>query len=480
MLNVLILDDEEIIRTEVKEFLENFGYAVFEAERPSAAMELLGQQEIDIMVLDIRLPEKDGLEVLKDVKNRYPATEVIMITGHGDSDTVLQSMKLGAFDFFHKPIRLLEIRTAIERTERFLDIQGKLKKLERRFDAVSTNLQRSIADIVGSSKAITQVIDTTLKAAASPDTSVLITGESGCGKELIARVLHYASPRGSLSYVPVNCSAIPDTLIESEFFGHRKGAFTGAIEDKAGYFEVAEGGTLFLDEIGDMPLQAQTKLLRVLEDRKVKRIGGTREIPVNLRVIAATNQDIPEMIAEKTFRGDLYYRINTLEIRIPPLRERLEDIEELVLHFIREFNPRFRKKVTGISPEALVQLQKYDFPGNVRELRGMIERAMILCEGTVLAAESLLIPEKTDMQEQTAPVSSKKQDVPQVQNYDCSSFSMLLGSCDNLSLDLLDSFERDLLNEALKRCKHNKSRTAEMLDISIHALGRRLRRLEIS
>lgn len=339
MLNVLILDDEDIIRTEVNEFLTNVGYSVYEADRPSRAMELLQQHEIDIMILDIKLPEKDGVEVLQDVKQLHPATEVIMITGHGDSDTVLQCMKRGAFDFFHKPIRLLEIRTAIERTERFLSLQTKLRHLERRFDAVSTDLQRSIADIVGSSEAIQGVIDTTLKAAASADTSVLITGESGSGKELVARVLHHASPRASRPYVPVNCSAIPDTLIESEFFGHRKGAFTGAIEDRAGYFEAAEGGTLFLDEIGDMPLAAQTKLLRVLEDRRVKRVGGTREVPVNLRVIAATNQDLPRMISDKAFRGDLYYRINTLEIRIPPLRERLADLQELISHFISDFNP---------------------------------------------------------------------------------------------------------------------------------------------
>lgn len=475
MLNVLILDDEQIIRTEVNEFLTNVGYRVFEADLPSSAMEILSRNEIDIMILDIRLPEKDGLEVLQDVKTAHPATEIIMITGHGDSDTVLKCMKLGAFDFFHKPIRLLEIRTAIERTERFLSLQMKLKHLERRFDAVSSDLQRSIADLVGSSAAMRKVIDTTLKAAASPDTSVLITGDSGSGKELVARVLHYASPRSARPYVPVNCSAIPDTLIESEFFGHRKGAFTGAIEDKAGYFEVAEGGTLFLDEIGDMPLQAQTKLLRVLEERRVKRVGGTKDVPVNLRVIAATNQDLASMIAEKSFRRDLYYRINTLEIHIPPLRERVEDVAELVEHFINEFNPRFRKHITGISEQALKQLKNYSFPGNVRELRGMIERAMILTDGTQIQSEALAIPADAGFG-QSSKQKPAAEDGAGQSGILCPE---ALAEVETIDLDLVEQFERALLQEALKRCRHNKSQTAQMLNISIHALGRRLRRLEI-
>ncbi|MFW6363560.1 MAG: sigma-54-dependent transcriptional regulator [Spirochaeta sp.] len=476
MLNVLILDDEGIIRTEVNEFLTNVGYSVFEAERPSLAIAALQQHEIDIVILDIRLPEKDGVEVLQEIKSKFPTTEVIMITGHGDSETVLRCMKLGAFDFFHKPIRLMEIRAAIERTQRFISLQTKLKYLERRFDAVDTELQRSIADIVGSSEAIRRVIDVTLKAAAAQDTSVLITGESGCGKELVARVLHYASSRSSAPYIPVNCSAIPDTLIESEFFGHRKGAFTGAIEDKPGYFEAAEGGTLFLDEIGDMPLQAQTKLLRVLEERRVKRIGGTREIEVDLRVIAATNQDLPVLIEEKLFRGDLYYRINTIEIRIPPLRERLEDLEELVQHFIHEFNPRFRKRVTGITTEALEQLRRYDFPGNIRELKGMIERAMILSRGSILEREDIALPALQQDSREDSPESSKP--AGQIPAFSAEeSFSSQLAAVKDLDIDMVEDFERALLEEALRRCKHNKSKTAQLLNISIHALGRRMRRL---
>ena len=475
MLNVLILDDEEIIRTEVNEFLTNFGYCVFEAERPSAAMKMLAQQEIDILILDVRLPEKDGIDVLREVKDQFSSTEVIMITGHGDNSTVLECMNLGAFDFFHKPIRLLEIRTAIERTERYIEVQNKLQRLEKRYEAVSTKLHRSIADIIGSSVAMKRVIDTIVKAAAASDTSVLITGESGSGKELVARALHYASPRSSGPYVPVNCSAIPETLIESEFFGHRKGAFTGAIEEKVGYFELADGGTLFLDEIGDMPFAAQTKLLRVLEERKVKRVGGIREMPLDIRVVAATNQDIPALIQEKLFRQDLFYRINTLEIQIPPLRERKEDIEELIQHFIAQFNPRFRTAITGVANNAMEQLRQYDFPGNVRELRGMIERAMILSEGSLLSSEALIIPGKKQSSNQEVQGDSWQNPIAEVSGLDFQSLEKLT----DLDISLLEEFENALMQEALRRCNHNKSKAARMLGISIHAFGRRLRRLGI-
>ena len=391
-LKILILDDEKVFREEIREFLENDDFTVLVAERPSEAFNILQNDSIDILILDIRLPEMDGFAVLERVKELYPQIEVIMITGHGDMDAVIQAMRMGAVEFFPKPFRLLDMKAAIKRTRRFIELNQRYKEVNRSYEAIAKDLRDNVGyEIVGNSKKIRQVMELMHKVAQSDQTSVLITGESGTGKELVARGIHYLSSRKKNFFHAVNCSAIPDSLFESEFFGHRKGAFTGANEDKAGWFEIANGGTLFLDEIVDMQPTMQSKLLRVLEDRKVRRIGATTDLSVDVRIIAATNQDIQSLLDDNKFRNDLYYRLNSFEIVIPPLREHPEDIPVLLEYYTDLLSRKMNKKITAIDESVVRILQDYNFPGNIRELRNMVERAIILSDGNRLTSREFAI-----------------------------------------------------------------------------------------
>lgn len=452
-INLLIVDDEDIIRNEINNFFKDKNYIIYEAGKPSIALDIIKKNHIDIIILDIRLPEMDGLEVLQIIKKDYPAIEVIMITAHGDTITLHKALEYGAFDFFYKPISLLDVKNSIEKTNKFIELSKELKNLKENYNLISRDYQKNIGNIIGKSKLIKDVIALTNKAAASPDTSVLITGESGCGKELIAKVLHYTSIRAEAPFYPVNCSAIPETLIESEFFGHIKGSFTGAVDDQKGAFEAANGGTVFLDEIGDMPLKAQAKLLRVLEERKVKRIGSKKEIPINVRIIAATNMDLNDMVRDKRFRSDLLYRLNTIEIMIPSLRERREDIPVLIDFFVKEYSHKLNKKIDKIDDEVYELLSHYGFPGNVRELANMIERSVIICDGTVLSTcyFSLYKNKESDCHE-----------------------GFNIQNMTNLDLKFIDTIEKQFVVEALKRAGNNKSKAAILLNISRFALDRRI------
>jgi len=381
-LNILVLDDERVFRDEIKEFLETDSFIVHLAAKPSAAFEILKQTEIDIIILDLKLPEMDGITVLQQVKELYPDVEVIMITGHGDMDAVIQAMRHGAVEFFPKPFRLIDMKAAIQRTKRYINLSNKYKEVEHSYALVSKELRESVGyEIMGTSKAIKQVVDLMTRVAKADSTSVLITGESGTGKELVARGIHYLSSRKNSYFHAVNCSAVPDSLFESEFFGHKKGAFTGANEEKIGWFEIANGGTLFLDEIVDMQQPMQSKLLRVLEDKKIRRIGSNNDISVDVRIIAATNQDLQKLLEENKFRNDLYYRLNSFEIAIPPLRERREDIPILLDYFLKLMSQKLNKKIPSVDLSVVKALTAYHFPGNVRELRNMVERALILSDG---------------------------------------------------------------------------------------------------
>ena len=384
-IKILILDDEKQFTEELSGFFQGSDYESFEANTADEGRRILHNHDIDLLILDVRLPGVNGLDILKEVKSQYSGMEVIIISAHGDMDTVIKAMRLGAFDYLRKPFRYIDIQIAIERTQKYLQLHRKLKQMEERNSLISKTLEEKIdRQFIGVSPQILEVFEQSITAANYPEANVLITGESGTGKENIARIIHYSSKRKDHIFCAVNSSAITETLLESEFFGHKKGSFTGAITDKMGFFEVCNQGTLFLDEIADMPLTLQAKILRATEEKVITRVGDTNPIRTDFRVISATNHDINKGVEKKKFRLDLLHRLNTLHIHIPALRERPEDIKPLLIHFVDVFSTRFNKPNIHVAKEVFDILLKYEFPGNVRELRNMTERAIILCKGNIL------------------------------------------------------------------------------------------------
>ncbi len=451
-LSILVLDDEKAIRAEIVEFLNEEGYTLFEADRPSVAFTMLEEVKIDVLILDLQLPEMDGLSVLKRVKDDYPGMEVIMITGHGDMDAVIQAMRLGAMEFFTKPFRLLDMKVAIQRSRRFVALSSQLKEANLGYALLSKELQESVGhQIIGVSPAIKRVVDLMQRVAKSDTTSVLITGESGTGKELVARGIHFLSNRKKNLFCAVNCSAIPETLFESEFFGHKKGAFTGAQDDKPGWFEIASGGTLFLDEVVEMQPQMQAKLLRVLEDKKIQRIGSHLQIDVDVRIVAATNKNIAQMTEDNRFRSDLFYRLNSFIINLPPLRERREDIPILFDYYLRFFCNKFNKNIPDVDPQVYKALGQYDFPGNIRELRNMVERAIILSDGNKIRTRDFSLKE---IVVDEIPVDDEE------------------------VLDL-EELEKRTIIKALEKTGYKKVEAALLLNITRQALDRRLEKYNL-
>jgi DNA-binding NtrC family response regulator len=372
-----------------------------------------------------------------------------MVSGQEDIDIVIEAQRQGAIDFVRKPFNFTEILFAIERTGKYVQLRNKLKSVEDQKSLISRELESTIErDFIGISAVIKNVIGLALKVANDKDASVLITGENGTGKEIIARIIHYASERKKNIFVPVNSTAIPDTLMESEFFGHKKGAFTDAKEDKKGFFELANGGTLFLDEIADMPFSLQAKLLRAMEERKITRVGDSREISVDIRIISATNKNIEKLIEDEKFRLDLYHRINTFIINIPPLRERPEDIEPLLMHFIADLCRKKKRNIPEIDHSLISQLKRYSFPGNVRELRNMVERALILCDGNCLKPDDF-----------SMKFSESK---PEIQKQALQTLN-------------LDENEKMIIEEALRKTGGNQIKAAELLGISRDALKHRIK-----
>ncbi|RLD54497.1 MAG: sigma-54-dependent Fis family transcriptional regulator [Bacteroidetes bacterium] len=452
---ILVVDDEQRVRDEISEFLSQNKYLVYKAGLPSEAFELLKKHKIDIVILDIKLPEMDGLTVLPKIKESYPDIEVIMISGHGDMSSVIEAMRKGAADFFPKPFRLMDINLAIKRTTRYINLNNKYKNLEKNFSLISEEIQKQVGhNLIGKSDAMQNVISMMDKVSSVENTTVLITGESGTGKELVARGVHFMSSRKKKFFHSVNCSAVPESLFESEFFGHRKGAFTGAMDSKAGWFEIANNGSLFLDEIGDMPIGQQAKLLRVLEERSVSRVGAREKINVDVRVIAASNQELEKMSYENKFRLDLYHRISSFVIHIPPLRERKEDIPLIFKHFVDIYTERMGKKIKTIDPQITKELINYSFPGNIRELRNMIERAIILSDNGVLKL--------SDFQIGRADGGSVTVEEPRAE----------------ITWDL-EVAEKKLIRQALEKSNNNKSKAAELLKISWQSLDRRLKKFNL-
>ena len=370
---ILVVDDERLVRWSLRQKCEEWGYSVIEADAGEPALKLAQQESPDLVLLDVRLPDISGLEVLSQLKKAGDARAVIMITADPQLDDVKTALKLGAYDFVGKPVDFDElsvaIKNALEATRLRSEVQSLRGEVRRR---------TGYHEVVGSSAKMTELMSFVRKVAASEATTILIQGESGTGKDLIAKALHYESSRQEKPFVAINCSAIPETLMEAELFGHEKGAFTDAKQMKKGLFETADGGTLFLDEIGELSPLLQAKLLRVLEDQVIRRVGGIRDMQVDVRVIAASNRDLEKAVREGHFRQDLYYRLAIIAIFIPPLRERKEDIQPLVEFFISRYNRKFKKAVQGITEDTRRLLMAHDWPGNVRELKNSIERAMIL------------------------------------------------------------------------------------------------------
>ena len=440
-MKVMIIDDEEGIRHSLSVMLKMEGFEATAFEGAEGALRALGAEDFDFILCDIRMPGMDGLDFLRALRERGEEHTVIMMSAYGTIDTAIECMKLGAYDYVSKPFRPDEIVLTLKKAEE----REKLKRENRRLkDEVSRRFD--IENIITADPAMLEILEMVRKVAGY-STSVLIRGESGTGKELIARALHSCGKRAEGPFVAVNCAAIPGPLLESELFGHVKGAFTDARRDKAGLFEEADGGTIFLDEVGELPMDLQVKLLRVLQEGEVRRVGGTKPISIDTRVVAATLKDLPEEIRAGRFREDLYYRLNVIEITLPPLRERPSDIERLALHFTEVYARKFGKKVKGLSREALAALMKYGWPGNVRELENVIERAMILEEGELIEKSSLPMgvssPRRDPADTTPAGLSIKKAQ---------------------------EAMERELIKRALEATGNNKTRAAELLEISQRAL----------
>jgi two-component system response regulator PilR (NtrC family) len=453
---ILVVDDEQSLRDVLSIMLKRAGYTVTSAADGEEAIELLDREIFDLVITDLRMPKIDGMEVLKAVKSASPETVVLIITAFATADSAVEAMKQGAYDYLTKPFQVDEvqliIRNALEK--RRLTTENMLLKREMAS-------QSSFAQLVGQSEAMQKVFDVVRKVADSKS-NVLICGESGTGKELVARAIHYNSTRSALPFVAVNCSAVPETLLESELFGHMKGSFTGAISNKAGLFEVANGGTIFLDEIGDTTPTIQVKLLRVIQEREFRRVGGNQDIKVDVRVVAATNKDLEKAIADGSFREDLYYRLDVIPIRLPPLRMRTGDIPLLVDHFLERFSKESGRSKPVISLEAMHVLLGHEWRGNVRELENLIERVVAFAtEAPVTDAEVRGWLHRPATPSQQPAVSLDLTD-------------------DGLDLEgLINGIEKDLLLKALERSKWVKKKAARMLRLNTRSFRYRLEKYAI-
>ncbi len=388
-MDIAIIDDEEVMRASLRDFLTRQGNRMREYPDGASAVAAFARNPPDLALLDIRMPGEDGLSVLRKLREDHPELPVIMMSGHGTMDAAIEALRLGAADFLRKPVRYPELLAALERTRRLMEVEGDRTRLRA---ALARSQAPADSGFIGRGAACREVQLFLEAATRSAFDSVLVTGETGSGKDVVARELHRRLRGDQAPFVAVNCPALPETLVESELFGHMKGAFTGADSDRPGAFEMADGGTLFLDELGDLSAAAQSKLLRALETRQVRRLGGCKDAAVDVTIIAATNQDLEAMVAAGSFRRDLLYRLNTFLLALPPLRRRSEDIPELAEHFLRQFATRRKLARAELAPAALAALCTYAFPGNVRELRNIIERAVMLSPDGAIGVELLALP----------------------------------------------------------------------------------------
>ena len=455
--SILIVDDETAILTSLRSILEDEGYDVSVAGSGIEALKIYTTDPPDLMILDIWMPELDGLETLKRVKEFVPTAQVMMMSGHGSIETAVKAIKLGAYDYIEKPLSLENVTLRVKHA---LDQY----RLEQENRTLKTKVQRKF-ELVGQSP-VMQQLRQLIETAGPTNSRVLIGGENGTGKELVARAIHNHSVRAEHPFVAVNCAAIPETLIESELFGHEKGSFTGATSMKRGQFEQADGGTLFLDEIADMSLATQAKVLRALQEQQFTRVGGGKLMKVDVRVLAASNKDLEKEIAKGTFREDLYYRLNVVPIIVPPLRERREDIPALVRHFMKIHAEEQGLRIKDVTPEAMAVFQQYEWPGNIRELRNLIERLMIMVPGAVIDAPQAAMSLQGRGSSQSAAASAQ------------ANSPLLTKSYDSLR-DARNAFEKDYIGRKLREHHWNISRTAEDLQIERSHLHRKIKLLEV-
>lgn len=384
---VLVVDDEENIRSLIRQILEREGFQVEVASDGPSALKKATEEDFDLILLDVRIPQLDGMSVLREIRAVDPDAVVMIVTGYGSIEQALEAVRLGAYDYVPKPFKRDELLLRIRRALDYHALREENRKLHEELRQTF-----KFEGIIGTSPKMQEALR--IAAAVAPtDATVLIYGETGTGKEILARSIHYQSHRAQGPFVAINCGSIPETLLETELFGHEKGAFTGAHTSRIGKFEAADGGTIFLDEVGDMSPAMQVKLLRVLQEKTIERVGGVRPVKVNVRVIAATNRDLRAAIREGSFREDLFYRLNVVPIHLPPLRERPEDIPILAQHFLERFKERYRKNIRAITPQAIRKLRRHLWPGNVRELEYAIERAVILAQGEEITAQDLWLGE---------------------------------------------------------------------------------------
>lgn len=438
----LVVDDEPDILELLEMTLERMDVLVHTASTLDEAKKQLACNEYDLCFTDMRLPDGDGLDLIKHIQLHYPNTPVAMITAHGNMEAAITALKRGAYDFVSKPVDLQMLRKLVNTALKLR--RGETSQIER----------RSRDTLLGESQEMRKIRNRIVKLARS-QAPVYISGASGSGKELVARLIHEKGPRAEAPFVPVNCGAIPEQLMESEFFGHKKGSFTGANSDKAGLFQAADGGTLFLDEVADLPLHMQVKLLRAIQEKSIRPVGAQTEVPVDVRILSATHKDLSQLVEEGEFRQDLYYRINVIELRVPGLQERQGDIPQLAEHFLTKIADQAGLEKPQLSDEALAALSHYPFPGNVRELENILERAFTLCEDEVIKKEDLQLP-----------ATNHNHDAP-------------AGPTEQALDSYLDNQEREVIQKALEQARYNKTAAAKLLGISFRQLRYRLKKLGI-
>ena len=464
-LTILIIDDDADCLHTLRKFLEARGHRVLQADCGREGLAALESEQVHMVVTDLRMSGVDGFGVLREVRQTAPETEVVIATGYGDMEAAVRALREGASDFFTKPIDLQGLSAALARTERLHAVRREKERYRERLERMGADSRQanSLSAMVGDSAAIVEVRRKIEEVAQADATTVLITGETGTGKELVARAIHFESLRAAGPLVAVDCTSLPEALAESELYGHARGAFTDPRQATKGRFEQADGGTLFLDEIGDMPKPTQARFLRVLEERRVTPLGSAREVPVDVRVVSATNQDLAVAAGEGRFRQDLYYRVNTVQIHVPALRERPEDIASLAEHFVARFSRELRKPLEGLTQEATEMLARHGFPGNVRELRNLIEQAAIFCRGQELTAADLRPGRFSEGQSDAESGSVAR-----------------LPSCVEDRADLcLSSLEKRAIEDALRRTEGHLHQAADLLGLSRFALKRRMERYRI-